>query len=236
MAMDSMCTDLHDAIDEADPEAVDKRFAGCSREIDFTTNGSPMKQGVCSKCRSLDGPGGRVRYCGRCKTTAYCSKECAKADWAEHKHQCESICTALNKDIASYVADGGQKKDFYKSRGDIRSWSDAVPGLHTELNLLAWKHRSEAVIIRVSGCETDIDDGGLRIEVIPRSSWDTAPPDLDLPDVLLKSFRQRISANSFDPNKELVLVKRMMPSVHSGSTNVVPMLGCSHSLYAASTT
>jgi len=122
------------------------------------------------------------------------------------------------------VADGGQKKDFYKSRGDIRSWSDAVPGLHNELYLLAWKHRSEAVIIRVSGCETDIDGGGLRIEVIPRSSWDTATPDLELPDVLFKSFRQRISANSFDPNKELVLVKRMMPSVRSGSTNVVPML------------
>mmetsp|Transcript_22363 Transcript_22363/g.36082 ORF Transcript_22363/g.36082 Transcript_22363/m.36082 type:complete len:375 (+) Transcript_22363:362-1486(+) len=211
--MDSMRTDLHDASNAADPEAVDKRFAG-----------SFMKQGMCSKCRSLDSPGGKVRYCGRCRTTAYCSKECAKADWAEHKHQCESIRTTLDEDIASYVADGGQKKDFFKTRGDIKSWSNEVPGLRNELDLLAWKHRGEAVIIRVSGHETDIDGSGLRIEVVPRSSWDTDPPDLvEFSDVFLKSLRQRHSATSFDPNKEFALVKKMMHPVHSGSNNVIPM-------------
>lgn len=38
----------------------------------------------CYKCCVKDGG----KRCGRCKTVKYCSAECQRADWAEHKSEC----------------------------------------------------------------------------------------------------------------------------------------------------
>jgi hypothetical protein len=35
------------------------------------------------------GKEGNLKWCGKCKTTKYCSKECQKKDWPRHKLHCE---------------------------------------------------------------------------------------------------------------------------------------------------
>ena len=34
---------------------------------------------------------GKFLYCGKCKTISYCSKECQKTDWKDHKALCKHI-------------------------------------------------------------------------------------------------------------------------------------------------
>jgi len=42
------------------------------------------------RCARCDGPGKpRLRVCGGCKTTKYCSAECQKEDWKKHKATCK---------------------------------------------------------------------------------------------------------------------------------------------------
>ncbi|KAI0361646.1 hypothetical protein OH77DRAFT_1417912 [Trametes cingulata] len=48
----------------------------------------PIIHGVeCSYCRQLK-PKESIKMCGGCKVMGYCSKECQKADWKEHKPIC----------------------------------------------------------------------------------------------------------------------------------------------------
>lgn len=46
---------------------------------------------ACIKCEKLDielGPEAKMKLCGGCRITVYCSAECQKSDWARHKHEC----------------------------------------------------------------------------------------------------------------------------------------------------
>ena len=46
-----------------------------------------FQQGVCSKC----GSGSKVMACGACQMHGYCSKECQKAMWKQHKAMCRRL-------------------------------------------------------------------------------------------------------------------------------------------------
>ena len=110
--MDSTPRDLRDALaEDLDPEAdrtsaADKSSARATR---------------CWKCKSLPAPGNKLRYCGRCETAAYCSKLCARADWATHKLTCETLRQNHGEALADFVAMGGRAKDFNQSVDDLRS-------------------------------------------------------------------------------------------------------------------
>uniref|UniRef100_A0A383W4U2 MYND-type domain-containing protein n=1 Tax=Tetradesmus obliquus TaxID=3088 RepID=A0A383W4U2_TETOB len=48
--------------------------------------------GGCANCKALqrsDGSGGRLLACSACGCVFYCSKDCQKAHWREHKPQCK---------------------------------------------------------------------------------------------------------------------------------------------------
>jgi hypothetical protein len=63
------------------------RLISCNM-ADASTNSVPPKCAKCSKDKSDSGQG--LKRCGRCKLAHYCSRECQKADWKNHKTLCGS--------------------------------------------------------------------------------------------------------------------------------------------------
>jgi hypothetical protein len=97
---------------------------------------------VCAERASLSlvpAPGVKLRYCGRCEKITYCSTQCAKADWAEHKVVCETFREDHKRALAAHEARGGRTKDYNQMTRDTLDWRFAkVPGLiKNELQLLA---------------------------------------------------------------------------------------------------
>ena len=43
------------------------------------------------KSDAREAKSGKFLYCGKCKTISYCSKECQKTDWKDHKALCKHI-------------------------------------------------------------------------------------------------------------------------------------------------
>jgi hypothetical protein len=171
--MDSMRHDLRAALDDVPPETIQP-------SADAAKIRSPAHLDFCRKCSSPPTPGGKLRYCGRCAAVTYCSKQCAREHWAEHKPVCASMRTICDKALAAHVAQGGRTQDFNQARrdvwADVASWFEAVPGLLNEIELLAWAHRGESPFIHVSS--SDQSDAGGRaviVEMIPRSFWDEDP-------------------------------------------------------------
>jgi len=68
-----------------------------------------------------------MRFCGRCRTSSYCNKQCAQADWSEHKLVCGSIRWGADADMAAAEKRGIRKDDFNAERR-ASSWFDGVPG------------------------------------------------------------------------------------------------------------
>lgn len=55
-------------------------------ELRFDWTAKPIQaQVLCFTCLSRERA---VRLCSRCKLAAYCSKECQKTHWPQHKHMC----------------------------------------------------------------------------------------------------------------------------------------------------
>ena len=161
--MDSVPRDLRDALPNVDPEA----------------NQFSARLARCFKCKTLPAPGSKLRYCGRCRSAAYCSKPCARADWNTHKLSCERLRQGRGESLAAFVAGGGRTKDFNQSFDDLQSWFQNVPGLMNECELLAWSHRSQAPIINVLASDADVDGSTIQVQMIPRSFWDEDPRFLD---------------------------------------------------------
>ena len=203
--MDAMPHDRRDALGEADPEV--------ERVADTAERTPPARVGIdlCSRCRFRPGPGCKQRYCGRCKIQSYCSQQCARADWADHKPVCESLRRSTEEALALFEAQGGRKQDFNKNGRDIVSWFAEVPGLLNEIQLLAWNHRKYSPLLIVSTSHGDVDGREARAEMITRSFWekdsrlfDTHPPDDDR-----EIARQQFGAASFCPEKQYVAVHRI---------------------------
>jgi len=163
ITMNSVPRDLRDALPDVDPEA--NQFSARSTR--------------CLSCNSLPAPGSRLRYCGSCRSAAYCSKPCARADWDTHKLSCERLRQGRGESLAAFVAGGGRVKDFNQSLDDLQSWFLKVPGLTSEIELMAWSHRNQAPIIYVYASDADVGGSTIRVQMIPRSFWDEDPRFLD---------------------------------------------------------
>jgi hypothetical protein len=61
---------------------------------------------------------------------------------------------------------------------DTLDWFFKIPGLIGELQLLAWKHRTEAPCITAETVQSDIDGSGIRVYMIPRRAWEEDPRGL----------------------------------------------------------
>jgi hypothetical protein len=168
--MDTMRHDLRDALDEVRPEAIPATVAVAAEER------SCGDSRICTKCGYPPAHKDKLRYCGRCAVVHYCSKQCAREHWPEHKLVCESSREARAEALTDYEARGGRIQDYKQMQRDAVSWFRAVPGLNNEIKLLAWAHRSESPLIRtIATSQSDADGSDIRVEMIPRSFWDEDP-------------------------------------------------------------
>jgi hypothetical protein len=215
--MDSMRYDLRDALDELRPEAIQVAVAVATEEqscgYDYRT---------CTKCGFPPAHKDKLRYCGRCAAVRYCSKRCAKEDWAEHKLICESSRKARGEALANHEARGGRRQDYNQMQRATESWFIAVPGLLNEIQLLAWAHRSESPFIRaISTSRSDADSSDIRVETIPRSFWDEDPRFLEMCfDGFREQLRHQFGLASFCSGKEFsyVLTRTYPDGSPEGST------------------
>jgi len=172
--MDSMRHDLRDALDEVHSEAIQTTVAVAAEEQ------SSGDSRICEKCESPPANKDKLRYCGRCAVMQYCSKQCARDDWPEHKLVCETFRKARAEALADHEARGGRIQDYNQMERDVESWFHAVPGLISEMLLLAWAHRGESPLIRtIATSQSDADGSDIRLEMIPRSFWDEDPRFLE---------------------------------------------------------
>ena len=172
----------------------------------------------CWQCKSLPAPGSKLRYCGQCKAAAYCNKQCASADWNEHKVDCDNIRETNRRAIeAQKVQQGrrggegreGRQKDHAQYTIDIQQRFTTVPGLAYEVELLAWKHRAESPLIHVSFPKEsihDVDGSGIQVTFMPRGSWELPP----FSSMIIKSNFQMLGRQfdeaSFCPDQEFMLM------------------------------
>jgi len=159
--------DLLDALNDVSPEDIHASM----QEQQHSTD----ERRVCKKCGSTPPAGDKLRYCGRCEVTTYCSRQCARADWAKHKLVCETLRVDHKEALAAYEARGGQNKDYNQMTRDTLDWFAKVPGLRHELELLAWKHRSEAPYMHAETVLSDTDGSGIRVGMVPRRIWAEDP-------------------------------------------------------------
>jgi hypothetical protein len=90
-----------------------------------------------------------------------------------------------------------------------------VPGLDSEVALLAWKHRSESPVIFVTTSAIfDAKGGATQVFVMPRSFWDEDPRFLDtFSEDVRESARMNIDAADFSPDTNYVVVLDIKHSV-----------------------
>ena len=192
--MDSMRYDIRDALDELRPEVIQVTVS-----VDPETQSRGYDRRICTKCGYPPPHTDKLRYCGRCAAVYYCSKQCAKDDWAEHKLVCESLRTARDIALTDHEGRGGRKKYYNQTKRDTTSWFMAVPGLFNEIQLLAWAHHSESPFIHaISPSRSDADGSDIRVELMPRSFWDEDPRFLEtFSDMFREQLRQQFVGAAF---------------------------------------
>ena len=55
----------------------------------------------CNHCFRVGGPE-QFKRCKQCKSVLYCSMECQKAQWQEHKLLCQAICQFSNSELREF--------------------------------------------------------------------------------------------------------------------------------------
>ncbi len=60
-----------------------------------------IKMGICynKQCNLSNGRGeySKTMYCDRCRSVTYCSRECQKAHWTNHKNQCGKVAAQTSE-------------------------------------------------------------------------------------------------------------------------------------------
>ncbi len=68
-----------------------KLMKECSKDMDeagIRESLYSIKARQCEACGALDSPGSALRKCTRCTVVYYCSKDCQKRHWKEHRPRC----------------------------------------------------------------------------------------------------------------------------------------------------
>jgi len=64
----------------------------------------PLDGKMCAKCGKTDGS---LKICSKCHAVKYCSSECQRADWREHKKTCTPFDTATSVTVRPLYRDNG---------------------------------------------------------------------------------------------------------------------------------
>jgi hypothetical protein len=88
---------------------------------------------------------------------------------------CDNFRKAHGEALITHVAKGGRTKYFNRLKDDCKSWFHKVPGLRNEIELMAWRVRSQSALFYVTASDSDADGSGIRIQMITRSQWDEDP-------------------------------------------------------------
>ena len=194
--MDPLSSDLRDTLDESYQA---NNQASSASDLGSSTSGEVTY--YCYTCGSLPAPGQKLRYCGRCEGTKYCSKQCAKADWGEHKLVCESTRRAKGVALANLEAQRSRKAELNQGTRDSVNWLNKQPGLKNEIRLLAWKYHKQSPIVLVLTSQGDGGDGLTRVKLLPRRFWEVDPRFLDTyPDTLRTKLQHTFGTSHFWQN------------------------------------
>lgn len=68
-----------------------------------------IKQAICFSCWN---PSPSLSKCGKCKRVSYCSQDCQKEHWKNHKRACRSILVASNERKPPTLPIGRTYADF----------------------------------------------------------------------------------------------------------------------------
>lgn len=80
----------------------------------------------CRACAKVEDPSqgaGKLLVCQRCRTAYYCSKECQRADWKEHKAAC-----AQHIEFPAFSKDGKHRQDVRSTTQSESESRDADDG------------------------------------------------------------------------------------------------------------
>jgi hypothetical protein len=158
----------------------------------------------------------------------YCSKRCAKEDWAQHKLACAHLRQGKEEAREVHEAQGGRKKGLTQQLHGTMEWFNKVPGLSNEIVLLAWKYRQNSPYILASTHESDDDGSGITIETMQRSFWEDDPRFLDKFTIIQRDGLRTMFANPlFRSDKEYVSAFRIVKNDHQDKPNIVAHATCS---------
>jgi hypothetical protein len=80
----------------------------CLRSLLKTKFKQELKLGFCMKCQKEEDDGSKLKRCSKCKAITYCSPECQRSDWSDHKKVCKLTSAYYAK---SADPDVSSKKD-----------------------------------------------------------------------------------------------------------------------------
>ncbi|XP_070173638.1 uncharacterized protein [Littorina saxatilis] len=113
---------------------------------------------LCKKCKTASAS---LKICGRCARASYCSKDCQREDWPQHKQHCKKVEKSQTEsdweagkmflDFARAM-DPNQALPIRRSRKAALTWDEAY---HETLSL----HPDKRIITKLKDvtCEEDLD-------------------------------------------------------------------------------
>ncbi len=163
----------------ANPRALKSRKDLDSVQVEIQGDPTSKLKHSCLKCgnREKKDGGGKLMKCARCKSVSYCSRECQREDWKEHKVYCkiaaqpkEKIsnqgCSIVTGGLKNLSFNGPTKEDLTPKEpvDEIQARSQATWRLLTTLkeldskfgkNFATWWHKMnikerKAILLKVT--------------------------------------------------------------------------------------
>jgi len=155
---------------------------------------------VCTKCNKPPAAGTKLQKCASCLTAAYCGADCQRADWASHKLDCKALGKEHERSVAAQAAEDaiGRPK---RNQKFLLEWYQAIPGLASKVENLAWQHRGSSPLMLVHTWPDGTDASAPRVTVVPRSEWEHDARWRSQRD----SFSVMFNRDGFDASKHYVI-------------------------------
>ena len=115
---------------------------------------NPPKSHQCNNCCKIGVEHGQLKRCSRCQSVWYCSAQCQKGHWSEHKVLCHAI---------SHLSDTSTRKS--KDFVDPACVSHLTPNEHAKIVVLVGKKCTVKCLL--DDCECDVLwDTGAQVSII----------------------------------------------------------------------